>query len=57
MGILTVASAHGPVLTGDAIHDAFRRVRALAGQPNLTVPEQPSLDELLAQVTSQPVAV
>ena len=33
LGVLTVASAHGPVLTGDSIHDAFDRVRALAGQP------------------------
>jgi hypothetical protein len=28
-----VASAHGPVLTGEAIPDAFDRVRALAGEP------------------------
>ena len=26
-----VASAHGPILVGDAIHDAFDRVRTLAG--------------------------
>jgi flavorubredoxin len=43
-----IATAHGPVLTGDAIGDAFSRVRALAGQPRAATPGQSLLDELLA---------
>jgi flavorubredoxin len=43
-----VASAHGPVLTGDAIADAFDRVRAMAGAPIVEPPGQPALDEILA---------
>lgn len=43
-----VASAHGPILTGSAIHDAFDRVRSLAGQPRVVLPGQSALDELLA---------
>ena len=42
-----VASAHGPVLTGTAIHDAFDRVRDMAGQPIVEPPGQAMLDELL----------
>jgi len=45
-----VATAHGPILTGDAIHDAFDRVRTLAGQPRLIGPGQEVLDEMLAAV-------
>ena len=45
-----VASAHGHVLRGGDIHDAFDRVRALAGQPRVVPPGQPLLDELLATV-------
>ena len=45
-----VASAHGPVLRGDAITDAFARVRALAGQPIVPPPGQELLDELVAGV-------
>ena len=45
-----IATAHGPILTGDAIHDAFDRVRTLAGQPRLVGPGQEVLDELLAAV-------
>lgn len=48
MGILTAASAHGPVLTGDVIHRAFDLVRASAGQPNILGPDQALLDELIA---------
>jgi flavorubredoxin len=33
-----IASAHGPILVGDAIHDAFDRVRTLAGQPIIARP-------------------
>lgn len=48
MGVLTAASAHGGVVTGPAIHDAFERIRALAGQPISRDPGQPALDEMLA---------
>ena len=48
MGVLTVASAHGGVHSGPAIHDAFDRVRALAGQPITPDPGQAALDEMLA---------
>ena len=43
-----VASAHGPVLVGDAIHDAFDRVRDLAGQPIIPAPGEEVLHEMLA---------
>ncbi len=45
-----VASAHGHVLRAGDIHDAFDRVRALAGQPRFVPPGQSLLDELLATV-------
>jgi flavorubredoxin len=47
-----VASAHGPVLRGDAITDAFARVRAMAGQPIVEPPGQSLLDELIGEVTA-----
>jgi flavorubredoxin len=50
VGVLTVASAHGPVLTGDAIREAFQVVRRLAGQPILPAPGQELLDQLIDQV-------
>jgi flavorubredoxin len=43
-----VASAHGHILRGGDIHDAFDSVRALAGQPRIAPPGQSLLDELLA---------
>ena len=43
-----VATAHGPILVGDAIHDAFDRVRSLAGQPRIMPGGQSLLDEILA---------
>ena len=43
-----VASAHGPVLRGGHIHDAFDRVRDMAGQPITPPPGQALLDEILA---------
>jgi flavorubredoxin len=43
-----IASAHGPILTGDAIHDAFDRVRALAGRSRIVPESQSALDALLA---------
>jgi flavorubredoxin len=48
LGVLTVASAHGAVHTGPAIHAAFDRVRALAGAAPVPDPGQPALDELVA---------
>jgi flavorubredoxin len=50
LGVLAVASAHGPVLTGDAIRESFEVVRRLAGQPNIPAPGQELLDELINQV-------
>lgn len=43
-----VASAHGPVLRGAQIDDAFERTLALATRPALPTPGQEALDELLA---------
>jgi flavorubredoxin len=52
LGVLTVASAHGPVLTGDAVHEAFDLVRDLAGRPIIQGPGQETLDELVAGILS-----
>src|SRR5437762_9647121 len=49
-GVLAVASAHGPILTGDAIHEAFDVVRGLAGRPIIPAPGQELLDELVGQL-------
>jgi flavorubredoxin len=46
------ASAHGPILRGAAIDDAFERVVAMAGQPIVAPPGQPLLDELVATVVA-----
>jgi flavorubredoxin len=51
-----VASAHGPILVGDTIHDAFDRVRSLAGAPIIAPPGQAALDELLTGVLAEPAA-
>jgi flavorubredoxin len=48
-----VASAHGPVLRGPAIDDAFSRVRAMAGQPIVQPPGQELLDQLVATVLAE----
>lgn len=48
---VATASAHGPVLRGSAIDDAFARVCAMAGQPIVPPPGQELLDELLATLT------
>jgi flavorubredoxin len=53
MGVLAVASAHGPVITGDAIHEAFDVVRGLGGRPNLQGPGQDLLDQLIAGVLTE----
>ena len=52
---VTVASAHGPVLTGAAIHDAFDRVRAMAGAPIVPPPGPEALEEMIAAVLAEPV--
>ena len=49
-----VASAHGPILVGDQIHDAFDRVRTLAGEQIIPPPGQEALDEFLASVITEP---
>lgn len=43
-----VASAHGPVLRGARIAEAFERTAALAARPALPTPGQAMLDEVLA---------
>lgn len=52
LGAHTVASAHGPILSGEAICDAFDRVRAMAGTPRVMGPGQQQLDELVAAALS-----
>src|SRR5262245_15437159 len=46
-----VVSAHGPVLRGEQIDDAFDRTIALAAQPVPATPGQEALDELLASLS------
>jgi flavorubredoxin len=48
LGARTIASAHGPVLRGQALDDAFDRLRSLAGAPIIPTPGQALLDELIA---------
>ena len=43
-----MASAHGPVLRGQQLDDAFDRVRGLAGAPIIPTPGQELLDTLVA---------
>jgi hypothetical protein len=50
---VATASAHGPVLRGDAISDAFARVCAMAGQPIVCPPGQEMLDQLVAGLTKE----
>lgn len=50
LGLLTVASAHGPVMAGDAIHEGLDVIRNLAGKPIIPAPGQELLDELVAQI-------
>ena len=53
LGPRTVASAHGPVLRGAALDDAFDRVRGLAGAPIIPLPGQELLDTLLAATLAE----
>jgi flavorubredoxin len=48
LGARVVASAHGPVLRGTQLDDAFDRLRGLAGAPIIPTPGQELLDRLLA---------
>jgi flavorubredoxin len=50
LGVLAIASAHGPIVSGDAIREAFDVVRSLAGKPIIPAPGQELLDELVAQI-------
>ena len=51
---LATASAHGPVLRGDAIASAFERVRAMAGAPIMEPPGQSMLEEIVAASLAAP---
>jgi hypothetical protein len=53
LGARTVASAHGPVLRGERLDDAFDRLRAMAGAPNILTPGQELLDALLAPTLAE----
>jgi flavorubredoxin len=48
-GARAVASAHGPVLRGTQLDDAFDRLRGLAGAPIIPTPGQELLDALVEQ--------
>jgi flavorubredoxin len=52
-----VVSAHGPILRGDQIDDAYRRTLALAAQPVPPTPGQETLDEMLAMFAAAPALV
>ncbi|HET7530994.1 MAG TPA: hypothetical protein VFJ98_08560 [Mycobacteriales bacterium] len=55
LGLLAVASAHGPVLHGAHIADAFERVRALAGAPKAQPPGQPLLERSSRRLSRRPL--
>jgi len=48
LGAKTIASAHGPVLRGELLGDAFDRLRGLAGAPIIPTPGHALLDQLIA---------
>lgn len=50
LGLLTVASAHGPVMADDVIHEELDVIRNLAAKPIIPAPGQELLDELVAQI-------
>ena len=52
-GARTVASAHGPVLRGEPLDDAFDRLRGLAGAPIIPTPGQELLDSLIASTLAE----
>ena len=47
LGVLAIASAHGPIMTGAAMHDAFEAIRNLAGKPIIPAPGQELLEQLV----------
>jgi flavorubredoxin len=53
LGASTVASAHGPVLRGERLDDAFDRMRTLAAMPIIPTPGQELLDSLLAPTLAE----
>lgn len=52
-GARTVASAHGPVLRGRRLDDAFDRLRGLAGAAIIPTPGQELLDQLIATTLAE----
>ena len=53
LGARTAASAHGPVLRGERLDDAFDRMRTLAALPIIPTPGQELLDSLLAPTLAE----
>jgi flavorubredoxin len=53
LGAHTAASAHGPVLRGERLDDAFDRTRTLAAMPIIPTPGQELLDSLLAPTLAE----
>lgn len=51
-GATTIASAHGPILSGPFVAGAFERVRAMAGAPIAQTPGPEVLDEMVAALTA-----
>jgi hypothetical protein len=52
LGARVVASAHGPVLRGAQLDDAFDRVRGLAGAAIIATPGQELLDSLVVEAAA-----
>ena len=52
-GARTVASAHGPVLRGQALQQAFAELQTLAGAPIIPTPGQSLLDELIERMLAE----
>jgi hypothetical protein len=50
-----VASAHGPVLTGDFVGEAFDLIRQLPRMAPVEQPGQPLLELMIAAVAAMPV--
>jgi flavorubredoxin len=48
LGVESIAGAHGPVLTGSLVGEAFRRIRQLSGLQALPEPGQHELEAMLA---------
>lgn len=53
LGIITIASAHSPVIEGRFVEEAFRRIRELPSLEPPRLPDQSALDQIVA-VTSLP---